>query len=100
MSEIVECEPITGASREVTRCGWAGREIDDAHAHFAVTKHFLFHIHRPISRDPRFVFLRMSLVTDKDSKTEINSNTDTDDVDFIQWLYSPNPALASFFEVS
>jgi hypothetical protein len=34
---------ITGAPREFARSGWAGREGDYAHAHYATAKHFLFH---------------------------------------------------------
>jgi hypothetical protein len=29
-----------GAPREVTRSGWAGRESDDAHAHYAIPKNY------------------------------------------------------------
>jgi hypothetical protein len=42
-----------------------GRESDDAHAHFSVAKHFLFHIYKPTGSHPRVVCLCIQLVIDK-----------------------------------
>jgi hypothetical protein len=71
-----------GAPREVSICGWAVPKSDDAHAHYATAKHFLFHIYRPTSRHQRVVCLCMWLVIDKDdSDTEVDSGTDTEGVE-------------------
>jgi hypothetical protein len=71
-----------GSPREAARSGWAWRESDDAHAHYAIAKHLLFRAYRPTPSQPRVAWLCMWLVIDKNNTdTQIDSGTDTEHVE-------------------